>query len=456
MVPQSPRTPARAEPVATLPDEATAYPLVPQAETLPAATTGTWALAEPLRLRVARHRWQLAAALVVLVAAALGGARYWLGPQVPVESVVRRDIVQTVVASGRVESPHRVDIGSQVTGTVARVPVEEGQDVAQDTPLVLLDDRELRAAVTQADLAVTQAESRLRQLREVDAPAAQQAVRQAQANHANASRTLQRNRDLFAQAFIGQAALDESARAELVASALLRTAEQQLASVRAGGSGELNAVAALRSAQAAAGTARVRLSYGVLRAPVAGTLIARNVEAGDVVQPGKALMVLSPAGETQVVLQIDEKNMRMLHVGQSALASADAYPDQRFPARVAYINPGVDAQRGAVEVKLDLPAPPAYLREDMTVSVDIEVARRKNAVLVPADALHDPEGTAPWVLQAVGGRVQRQPVELGLRSAGWCEIVRGLQPGDQVIRASGTHAPAVTPGARVRPVRTGG
>ena len=69
------------------------------------------------------------------------------------------------------------------------------------------------------------------------------------------------------------------------------------------------------------------------------------------VQPGKVLMVLSPAGETQLVLQIDERNLGRLKLGQRALASADAYPQERFAAELVYINPGVDAQRGTVEVQ---------------------------------------------------------------------------------------------------------
>ncbi len=58
------------------------------------------------------------------------------------------------------------------------------------------------------------------------------------------------------------------------------------------------------------------------------------------VQPGKVLMVLSPSGETQLVLQIDERNLAKLKLGQKALASADAYPAQRFAAELVYINPG--------------------------------------------------------------------------------------------------------------------
>ena len=75
------------------------------------------------------------------------------------------------------------------------------------------------------------------------------------------------------------------------------------------------------------------------------------------------------------MLQIDERNLGKLALGQKALASADAYPDQRFAAVVSYINPGVDITRASVEVKLTVADPPDYLRQDMTVSVDIEVAR---------------------------------------------------------------------------------
>ena len=83
---------------------------------------------------------------------------------------------------------------------------------------------------------------------------------------------------------------------------------------------------ALAQAHAALGAANVRLEQTVIRAPADGVLIARNVEPGDVVQPGKELMVLAPAGETQIVVQIDEKNLSQLKLGQKALASADAYP----------------------------------------------------------------------------------------------------------------------------------
>ena len=72
----------------------------------------------------------------------------------------------------------------------------------------------------------------------------------------------------------------------------------------------------------------------------------------------------------------------------------------------------------------------------MTASVDIQIARRDSAVLVPTDAVHDLEGSAPWVYRIDGGRARRQPVTIGLRSGGLCEVLAGLSAGNRVLPAS--------------------
>ena len=386
-------------------------------------------------------------------AVVLGLAGYWvallvLGPKVEVVEAVRREVVQAVVATGRIESPFRVDIGAQVVGTVIRVPVAQGETVAAGQTLIELDAAEAHALVRQAEAAVIQAESRLRQLRELQLPVASQSLRQAQANYANARAQFERNRKLFDSGFIGQSVLDESQRNLDVAQTQVDTARKQVDTAGPQGSDYALAVAAREQANAGLQAARARLAYTRIVAPATGTLIARNVEHGDVVQPGKTLMVLAPTGETQIVVQIDERNIGKLRLGQPALASADAYPEKRFACEVAYINPGVDAQRGTVEVKLRVPEPPQYLRQDMTVSVDIEVARSPGALALRADAVRDATGAAPWVLRVEGARAVRRNVELGLRGTGWVEIRSGLSAGDRVVPAG---AP-IQPGTRLRPV----
>ena len=402
-----------------------------------------------IRFLKRRRFWM--ALLGLLLIGFLAGLRWWRGPYAETEVLVRRDFVQTVVASGRVENPHRVDIGAQVTGTVARIPVTEGQSVRRNDVLIVLADEELKAAQQQADAAVAQAQAKLRQLQEVQTPLAEQSLRQAQVSLDNARATLQRNEDLFGKGFIGQAALDDSRKVVELADAQWRSARKQWESTQTTGSDYALAHTAIAQARASADAAHARAAYAVIRAPADGVLIGRNVEVGDVVQAGKVLMTLSPHGQPQLVLAIDERNLRLIARGQKALASADAYPQDKFAAEVAYINPAVNAQTAAVEVKLDVPQAPEMLRQDMTVSVDIEVARKTKALVLPSTVVHDMDSPSPWVLSVSQGVVRKTAVRLGLRSPGWVELVEGLHEGDRVV----SGPVKVQPGARVRTSASG-
>lgn len=382
----------------------------------------------------------------MLAGLALLGARWWLGPPTPVFAATRTDLVQTVVASGRVETPLRVEIGSQVTGTVAGVPVARGQAVRQGQLLVLLESSEQEAALAQAKAGVAQARARLAQLDQFGLPAARRSLQQAEINLRTLRRQYQRTHELRARNFVGQAALDEARRNLQLAQSQRETARLQVQNNGAAGAERALALAALEQARAALAAADARLAQTDIVAPQDGVLIARNVERGDVVQPGKVLMVLSPAGPVQVVLPVDERNLALLRIGQQALVSADAYPSQRMPACIAYINPGVDALRGSVEVRLDVPAPPAWLRQDMTVSVDIEVARRAQALSVPAETIRGAADSQPWVMKVQNRRARPQPVTLGLRGTGRTEVLHGLAEGEQVLPSTAT----VAVGQRIR------
>ncbi|MBK1662165.1 efflux RND transporter periplasmic adaptor subunit [Paracraurococcus ruber] len=394
-----------------------------------------------------RRRWPWKRALLALLVVA--GA-VWvavprlLGPEVPVLAISRGRLVQTVVATGRVENPHRIGIGTQVTGTVAAIPVERRQAVEAGAVLIRLDDREARAAMEQAEAALAQAEARLRQIRDQGLPAAEMALRQADATLDQARAAHARTERLQAQGFATPAQLDEARRALAVAEAGARGARIQVTANQPGGSEPDLAEAALRQARANLGAARARLAYTVVAAPVAGTLITRAVEPGDTVQPGKVLMLLSPAGDTELVIQLDERNLARVRPGQAAVVSADAFPDRPFPAVVRYVNPGVDATRAAVEVRLAVPDPPEFLRQDMTVSVDIAVAERADALILPTEALLD----GPAVLRVVQGHARRQPVRLGLQGRRGAEVLDGLREGDLVLPA-GAKLPD---GARIRPL----
>jgi HlyD family secretion protein len=225
------------------------------------------------------------------------------------------------------------------------------------------------------------------------------------------------------------------------------SARAQVKTNTAGGSDRALAQAALRQAIAGQQLARVKLDQGLVYAPSSGVLISRTVEVGDIVQPGKALMVLAANGQMQILVQIDEKNLAKIALGQQAYGSADAFAKERFDAVVAYINPGVDAARGSVEVKLNIANPPAYLRQDMTVSVDIETARSTATVVIPTSTLEDAATDKPWVLVVRNKRAIKQFVTLGLLGDTRVEVLQGIANGEAVIPKSKLGVKA---GQRVR------
>ncbi len=364
--------------------------------------------------------------------------------------VAQTSLVRTLQFSARVATLSRVDIGATVTGRVVQVAVREGAQVKADEPLVQLEDAETRAALAQAVAASQQAQARLAGLRSGSRDAAAAGVAQAEAQWLAATSELRRTRELVDKGFLGQARLDEAQRALAVATAQRDAARAAQSGLEGSGSDIAQAQAQLIAAQAAREAAQARLEQAVLRAPTAGRVLARSVEPGQIVQPGRSLLTLALAGPLELVAQVDERFLQELQIGQSAAVLADAFPTQRFVARLARISPLVDAQRGAVELHFDVPQPPAFLREDMSLSVEVTTGERQRTQVLPLSAMrgaNDATADRNTVWRVRDGRVQAVPIALGLRTLAAVEVLQGLDNGDTVLLG-----PAPGPGARVRPV----
>ncbi|MCL4762251.1 MAG: efflux RND transporter periplasmic adaptor subunit [Burkholderiales bacterium] len=392
-----------------------------------------------------------AAAVLVPALAVAAAAVVWrlAGPVVDTHVVAPTRLAQTVVVSGRVLAPAKVEIGSTITGRAERVPVVEGERVVAGQTLVELERGELAAALAQAAAAERAAATRIEQWSVASAPNVREQVVQAEANFRLAQREAERFEELYAKGFVGAARVDEVRRALAVA-----RSQRDVARANAAAGGERGVDRRLlgdqlAQARAARDAAAAKLAQTRIAAPGAGVVLDRDVEPGDIVQPGRTLFTLALDGPVRLVAQVDEKNLAVLAVGQRALASADAFPDRRFDAILEYLAPGVDVQRGTVEAKLEVPDAPPFLRADMTVSIDIRVADRPDALAVPAAAVRDAATPSPWVLVVADGRAARRGVELGARAADLVEVTAGLASGERVV-----VSPGVADGERVR-VRAG-
>lgn len=346
--------------------------------------------------------------------------RQWQGPEIPAYQLEQRPLVQRVVASGEVDSQSLAQVGSEITGVVKARHVREGDAVRAGDLLIELHDEEQQARLREAEAA-------LRQLVQSQRPQTEAALREAQFNLAQASRERERREALVARQLLPAEQGEQARQAEISARSALQRAQAAAAAAAPGGSDEQLLQQRLAAARAALERTRIRARFD-------GVVQVRAVEPGDVVQPGTALLQIARADSREILVPLDEKELGPVAVGQPALIIADAYPTEVLEGRVSFIAPAVDTNRGTIDVHLELLESADFLRQGMTVSVDIRTASRDQALVIPNDALFNRRGDSAEVLRLAGGRLaERVPVRLGLRGTGLTEVVEGVGAGDVLL-----------------------
>ena len=392
-------------------------------------------------MRPVRYKTVVAIILIMLVVG-LAVFRWWQGPKVESYSIISMPLVQTLVATGKVVTVSRTEISSEITGVVLKRLVQEGDQVAKGDLLLVLGSDDISAQVRQAQAALTELATSTRPQAAVDLENAKVQLTQARGN-------VERRRELAAISAISAEEMAQAEQAESQARNNLESARLKAAALAPGAIEEVVLRERLKALQA-------QLAKTEVRSEVAGTVLTRNVEIGELVQPGRTLFTIALDGNTEIRVPLDERNLSRLALQQNAMAITDAYPDKSFPASINFIAPSIDPQRGTVEVRLAVDPVPDFLRQDMTVSVNIETGRRAQALTIPNDALgsfqsmQNVQGVQEdkaIVLLLRDGKIQRQEVTLGLRGLAKSEVIAGLSVGDQVLADA---AMPLADGTRVR------
>ena len=361
----------------------------------------------------------IVSALLLIIVAGFFAFRWWQGLLLPSYRISSMPLVQTVVATGRVVAVSNTDIGSEISGVVLERRVAEGEQVAAGDLLLVLSSDDVAAQVRQAEAELAELISSTRPQAAVDLANAEVAL-------AQADRNVERRRELAAISAISDEEMEQAIQAQAQARNDLENARLRANALSSGGVEEDLLRARIAALQA-------QLNKAQVRSKVSGTILTRNIEVGDLVQPGQSLFTIALDGKTEIRVPLDERNLSRLALQQPAVAIADAYPDKPFPVRISFIAPSIDPQRGTVEVRLSVDPVPDFLRQDMTVSVNIETDQRAKALVIPNDALANVKEDSAEVLLLRDGQVQRQRVRLGLRGLSASEVLSGLSAGDEIL-----------------------
>lgn len=373
---------------------------------------------ERRRQRRRRITWAVLFALTPVIA---GGI--WLAARprpVPmaarfrVQPVKHGDLVREVRATGRVDARATVSVGAEISGRIATVEVDYNDHVVAGQVMARFDRSSLEASRAQVEALVA---------------AARATVAQAKFDLAQAKRNRARVDELFAQKVASQAEHEAATTTALLAEARLGAAESQLA-----------------AQEANARLARTNLDHAVIRAPIDGIVITRNIDPGQTVaamlQTPVLFTVAADLKQMEVEAAVDEADIGEVRVGQKGSFTVNAYPDKTFVGVVTEVRNAARIVQDVVTygAVVRVENPELLLKPGMTASVRVQTNEAKDADLVPNAALHftppgekrDPKGDFVWVLE--GERVASVAVKAGVSDGESTAIEAGsLAAGRPVI-----------------------
>jgi HlyD family secretion protein len=359
-------------------------------------------------------------ALLLLALVAAGGYYYYRSQHQPDASAIYRteevdigDMVQTVSANGTLNPVTLVSVGTQVSGTVRKLYADFNQKVEKGQILLELDDAIYSAQVRQSEASIRNVQATLDLAR---------------ANEA-------RMQNLFGLEYVSRLELDQAIQAR-------RSAEAQIA-----------------QAQAQLARDRANLNYTVIRSPVSGVVVARQVDIGQTVaasfQTPELFKIAQDLSKMQIHSNFAEADVGQIRVGQQAIFSVDAYQDRKFSAVVQQVrlNPTIQSNVVTYDVVLGVDNPELILLPGMTSYVSITVAEQPATLRVPNAALRyrpaqnessrdgskakpsrRQDGPARKVYVLRQGKPVAVPVTLGITDNKYTAVLSGnLKAGDQVI-----------------------
>lgn len=351
---------------------------------------------DPLLVRPPRRRgWILAAAgslvaaLTALLLLRAGGA----GPQQRFETVTveRTDLSAVVSTTGNLEPTNQVDVGSELSGTVAEVLVDTNDSVEAGQTLARLDPTKLEQQTERSRAALLSARAQLAQAQATRDQAAADLARFEEASRLSAGRLPARTE------------LESARAASLRADAAVSIAEAAIAEAEAG----------LRANE-------TDLTKMVIRAPIDGVVLARKIEPGQTVAASfQAPLLFTLAQDLrrmELTVNVAEADVGSVAPGQRATFTVDAWPDKRFDALVKKVSFGSVTVDNVVsyEAELEVANVDLSLRPGMTATADIRVAERTGVLAVPNAALRfsppvTPEGRSGFSLPRPPGSTTPRP-----------------------------------------------
>jgi HlyD family secretion protein len=333
---------------------------------------------------------------------------------VEVATAQRGSVMQQLVVVGNLVGDATVAVVPRAAGRLQDISVRLGDRVARGQRIAKIEDFELQEQVKQQEAALEVSRATIRQ-READLQLAE----------TNA----ERSRNLFARQLLPKQTLDDT-------EARYQSAVAQLDLARAQNT----------QSSARLDELRINVTNTVIVSPVNGFVARRAVDPGAFVGQNAPVVDVVDIGRVRLVANIVEKDLDQLRTGDDTQVEVDAFPGEMFIGRIARVAPVLDPATRTASIEIEIPNPGFRLKPGMYARVTVTTDERKDALVVPANAVIDLGGRRGVFLAAENDTVAFRPVSVGIDQDKQVEILQGLAEGDRIVT---TGAAALRDGDRV-------
>ena len=327
------------------------------------------------------------------------------GPRVPMTvelgSAKRGDVAAHLTVVGNLIGLQTVDVAPRTGGRLLSVNVQMGDPVRRGQIIARVEDREIVEQVRAAEAAQEVAKATIRQ-READ-------LKVAELN-------FDRSKNLFGRQLLAKQALDDAESRYLAAVAQLDLSKAQLA-----------------QNDARLQELRFNLQNTTVSSPVDGFVGKRNVDPGAMVNTNTAIASVVDISRLKLVVNVVEKDLRMVTAGDVGVVEVDAYPGEKFKGRIARVAPVLDPATRTASIEIEVPNGDHRLKPGMYARISLVVEERKNTLVAPKNAVIDFENKRGVWMPNDDKRAIFAPVTLGIEGTDQIEILAGLNEGDRFV-----------------------
>ncbi|MGE3489183.1 MAG: efflux RND transporter periplasmic adaptor subunit [Vicinamibacterales bacterium] len=327
------------------------------------------------------------------------------GPRMPmtveVGTVKKGDLAQHLTVVGNLIGLQTVDVAPRTNGRLLTMSVQMGDPVRRGQVIGKIEDREIVEQVSQAEASLLVSKATIRQ-------------READLNVAKVN--FDRSKNLFDRQLLAKQALDDAESRYLAAEAQIDLSKAQLA-----------------QAEARLQELKINLQNTTVSSPVDGFVGKRNVDPGAMVSQNTPIASVVDISKLKMVVNVVEKDIRLVTVGDSGQVDVDAYPGEKFVGRIARVAPVLDPATRTATMEIEIPNGDQRLKPGMYARVSLVVEERKGTLVAPKTAVIDFENQRGVWVPNEDNRAKFVPVKLGIEDPNRIEIVSGLKEGDRIV-----------------------